>query len=192
MKIVLIRHVTPNVNGNICSASKAEEGLLQYNLTEDILLNEADDFLKTKEYKTLLNIEYIFVSPLNRALKTAKYIFPSKNHTVLEALKEFNLKIFKIPFIKLSLKMWFAVSRILWFLGINREKYNPLQEKARVESTFEEILNNDAIIIAHGFVLREIRKCLKVRKFQRTFFYKKGCFQVEIFNSELYQPYRSE
>lgn len=184
MKIVLMRHATPNVNGKKCFYRQAEEGLIQYNLTDNILLNESDAFLKTKEYEELLKIEHIFVSPLKRATKTAEYIFPQKNYTVLDSLQEFNLSIFKIPFIKLTLKNWLVLSRVLWLLGINKTTYNLSEEIKRVKSTFREILKDNSIIVAHGFVLREIRKSLKKHKFQRTFFYKKGCFQVEIFYLE--------
>ena len=181
MRIVLIRHATPKVDNNNCSAIEAEERLNQYNFTENILLNEADNFLNSEEYKNILNINNIFTSPLARAKKTADYIFPNKQIVTLSALKEFDLKIFKIPFIKLSLTSWFIISRILWFMHINKTTYSPDMEKSRVTELFEHILSQDAIIVSHGFILREIRKHLKNNQYNCSFSYKQGCFQVEIF-----------
>ncbi|MDG2917167.1 phosphoglycerate mutase family protein [Bisgaard Taxon 10/6] len=182
MKVVLIRHATPNIEGNNCSALQAEERLNQYNSTEDILLDEANAFLSTKEYKNILNINNIFSSPLVRAIKTANYLFPNKKIVTIESLREFELKIFKLPFIKLSLANWFLISRILWFLEINKTDYSSSMEKARITNLFNKILSQDSIIVSHGFVLREIRKHLKNNQYSCSYSYKNGCFQVEIFN----------
>ncbi|MDU8924562.1 phosphoglycerate mutase family protein [Pasteurellaceae bacterium LIM206] len=182
MKIVLIRHATPDVDNSKCSALQAKERLRQYNSTENILLDEIDDFIKSTEYQEILTIKNIFVSPLIRARKTAKYLFGNREFNYLDELKEFDLNIFFLPLIKLSLSNWFLLSRLLWFIRINRKGCPPKIEKTRVANIIQEMLSQEAIIVSHGLILREIGKYLKKKQFSQTFAYKNGCFQVKVFN----------
>ncbi|WP_109078798.1 histidine phosphatase [Aggregatibacter kilianii] len=182
-KIVLIRHVTPLVDGDKCNASIAQKRLLEYNQTERLALNEINSFKQSSTYQDILTIKKRFVSPLIRAQKTADYLFPSHELITLEDLKEFDLKIINIPKIKLTLNSWFILSRILWLLGLNKTQRNIREEKKRVEKLLPTLLEQDCCIVSHGFIQHEIKKHLKKNHFIKSFHEKNGCFCVEIFQN---------
>ncbi|HBO38744.1 MAG TPA: histidine phosphatase [Pasteurellaceae bacterium] len=181
-KIVLIRHVTPLVDLGWCSSRQAQERLEQYNQTEQLALAELAHFRQTATYQDILNIRHILVSPLIRAYRTAENLFPDHTLITIDDLQEWDLKIIQIPFLKLSLKSWFVFSRILWFLGINRTARNFSQEKQRIKQLIPTLLAQDTVIVAHGFVLNEIKRAIKQKNFVKLFSEKQGCFSVEVFN----------
>ena len=128
-KIVLIRHATPLVDSSKCDATVAQNRLINYNQTEHLALDELNSFKQSSAYQDILLIEKVFVSPLIRAQKTAEALFPNNERITLEDLKEFDLKIINIPKIKLTLNLWFILSRILWLLGFNKTQNSIHKEK---------------------------------------------------------------
>ena len=128
-KIVLIRHATPLVDGSKCDSTVAQNRLINYNQTEHLALGELNSFKQSSAYQDILLIEKVFVSPLIRAQKTAEALFPNNKRITLEDLREFDLKIINIPKIKLTLNLWFILSRILWLLGLNKTQNSIHQEK---------------------------------------------------------------
>ena len=133
-KIVLIRHATPLVNGSKCDSTVAQNRLINYNQTKPnqtkhLALDELNSFKQSSAYQDILLIEKVFVSPLIRAQKTAEALFPNNKQITLEDLKEFDLKIINIPKIKLTLNLWFILSRILWLLGLNKTQNSIHKEK---------------------------------------------------------------
>lgn len=128
-QIVLIRHATPLVDSSKCDSTVAQNRLINYNQTEHLVLGELNSFKQSSAYQDILLIEKVFVSPLIRAQKTAEALFPNNKRITLEDLKEFDLKIINIPKIKLTLNLWFILSRILWLLGLNKTQNSIHQEK---------------------------------------------------------------
>ena len=186
-KIVLIRHATPLVDGSKCDSTVAQNRLINYNQTEHLALDELNSFKQSSAYQDILLIEKVFVSPLIRAQKTAEALFPNNERITLEDLKEFDLKIINIPKIKLTLNLWFILSRILWLLGLNKTQNSIHQEKKRVEKLIPALLQQDCCIVSHGFIQHEIKKYLRKHHFVKSFHEKNGCFCVEIFQNPTYK-----
>ena len=69
-----------------------------------------------------------------RALITAKCMF-GKNYDILvdKNFIEFDLKLIRIPFIKLKFSTWATVSRLLWFAVIGKIDRKFSTEKLRAE-----------------------------------------------------------
>ncbi|AEW77495.1 histidine phosphatase family protein [Aggregatibacter actinomycetemcomitans] len=186
-KIVLIRHVTPLVDGSKCNATVAQNRLVEYNETERLALDEINSFKQSTAYQEMLTIPKIFVSPMIRAQKTANALFPSNELITLEDLKEFDLKITNMPKIKLTLNSWFILSRILWLLGLNKTQKNIGEEKKRVKKLMPTLLKQDCCIVSHGFIQHEIKNYLKKNEFVKLFHQKNGCFSVEIFQNATFK-----
>ncbi|OOF41359.1 hypothetical protein BKK47_01310 [Rodentibacter mrazii] len=184
-RIVLIRHCTPEIPNIRCSAKQAQYYLEEYNSTENIRLSEIILFSSQEVLNEIKVSECIYSSPLPRARITANSLFSSTKITFCEALKEFNLNISNIPFISLSVKHWFVISRLLWFVGLDRSGKTLAQEKSRVKD-FMQLLpaEQSCVIVAHGFVIREIKKTLLKQGFLCTFFEKQGSFNVTILESK--------
>ncbi len=170
-KIVLIRHATPLVDGSKCDSTVAQNRLINYNQTKHLALDELNSFKQSSAYQDILLIEKVFVSPL----------------ITLEDLKEFDLKIINIPKIKLTLNLWFILSRILWLLGLNKTQNSIHKEKKRVEKLIPTLLQQDCCIVGHGFIQHEIKKYLRKYHFVKSFHEKNGCFCVEIFQNPTYK-----
>ncbi|MBN6064575.1 histidine phosphatase family protein [Aggregatibacter actinomycetemcomitans] len=186
-KIVLIRHVTPLVDGSKCNATVAQNRLVEYNETESLALDEINSFKQSTSYQNILTIQKIFVSPLIRAQKTANALFPDHELITLEELKEFDLKITNMPKIKLTLNSWFMLSRILWLLGLNKTQKKIGEEKKRVKKLIPTLLKQDCCIVSHGFIQHEIKNYLKKNQFVKSFHQKNGCFSVEIFQNSAFK-----
>jgi len=114
-------------------------------------------------------------------------LFPNNERITLEDLKEFDLKIINIPKIKLTLNLWFILSRILWLLGLNKTQNSIHKEKKRVEKLIPTLLQQDCCIVGHGFIQHEIKKYLRKYHFVKSFHEKNGCFCVEIFQNPTYK-----
>ncbi|THA01819.1 histidine phosphatase family protein [Rodentibacter pneumotropicus] len=184
-RIILIRHCTPEIPDIRCSAKQAQHYLAEYDSTENIRLSEITLFNSQEVLNDIRMCECIYSSPLPRARITANALFNSANITFCEALKEFNLNIANIPFIALSVKYWFVISRLLWFVGLNRAEKTRVQEKSRVKDFMRRLLTEQrCVIVAHGFVIREIKNTLLKQGFSCTFFEKQGCFSVTILESK--------
>ena len=181
--LVLIRHVTPLVPHGLCNAKQAQERAKQYDGTQNLALAEADAFQSQAEYGRINRIARIYSSPLPRAKCTAEKLFSNRRIEYLDGLREFNLKIFSIPLIKMPFGLWLALSRLLWFFGMNPAGASAAQEQRRVLDLIPVLLEQDTAVVAHGFVLRTIRKRIRRYGFRKTFRYRQGCFCVEIWQS---------
>ncbi|MCX2961770.1 hypothetical protein [Rodentibacter caecimuris] len=73
------------------------------------------------------------------------------------------------------------ISRLLWLIGLNRETKTPAQEKLRVKRFIQQLpAEQHCVIVAHGFVIREIKNTLLKQGFSCIFLEKNGCFNVTI------------
>ena len=171
-KIYLVRHVTPNVGNPYCNYAQAVELLKEYNQTVKLRLEETCVAPSFEELP-------IYSSPLPRAKLTAETLFPTRTILFDERLQEFNLTIAPIKWLKCRFQHWLAISRLLWFLGLHQCGNTPKQEKQRIADFMQQHLLESSIIVAHGFVLREIKKSLHKQGFTSQKVSKLGCFTVE-------------
>ena len=101
MTLALIRHVTPLIDRGVCDAAEAARRAILYDATQSLASYEIDKFKSSAAYEKLARISRIYSSPLQR--ETAQKLFPQRGIEYLEALREFNLRIFPVPLIKMPL-----------------------------------------------------------------------------------------
>ena len=118
--IILFRHAKPIIDYGSCNYSDAVDRLNNYNSTINLKLDEL--VLLSDELKILAlqnNPIIVYSSVLPRSIKTAQYIFDPLGIGVNNnsTFSEFDLNVFKIPKIKLSVQAWFLISRVAWLFG---------------------------------------------------------------------------
>ena len=84
-------------------AAEAARRAILYDATQSLALYEIDKFKNSAAYKKLARISRVYSSPLPHAALTAQKLFPQRSIEYIEALREFNLRIFPVPLIKMSL-----------------------------------------------------------------------------------------
>lgn len=119
-----------------------------------------DNFLLEEKELILPKVKKVYVSSLNRAINTAKYLNLDFEETLL--LKEVEAKAFINTNIKFSKTFWLIVSRFLWFF--NFTKYETKKDTIKRAKTFIKSLKNDdtdILIISHGLFLKVLEKEFK-------------------------------
>ena len=178
MTLALIRHVTPLIDRGVCDAAEAARRAILYDATQSLALYEIDKFKSSAAYEKLARISRIYSSPLQR--ETAQKLFPQRGIEYLEALREFNLRIFPVPLIKMPFDCWLVLSRLLWLCGTNPSGASAGAERRRALDLAPSLLETDTAVIAHGFVLRVIRHSARRAGYRLIYRFCEGCFCVEI------------
>ena len=180
MTLALIRHVTPLIDRGVCDAAEVARCAILYDTTQSLALYQTDKFKNSVAYEKLARISRICSSPLPRAALTAQKLFPQRDIEYLEALREFNLRIFPVPLIKIPFNCWLVLSRLLWWCGMNPSGASVGAERRRVFDLVPSLLEADTAVIAHGFVLRVIRRSARQAGYRLIYRFCEGCFCVEI------------
>ena len=180
MALALIRHVTPLIDRGVCDAAEAARRAILYDATQNLALYETDKFKSSAAYEKIARISRVYSSPLPRAALTAQKLFPQRDIEYLEALREFNLRIFPVPLIKMPFGCWLVLSRLLWLCGMNPSGANVGAERRRALDLMPSLLEADTAVIAHGFVLRVIRHGARQAGYRLIYRFYEGCFCVEI------------
>ncbi len=111
----------------------------------------------------------VFCSTLVRSQLTARAIFGEEATLIVQPeFREFERKIFALPFLRLPVSFWLLSARILWFMGFNNkgiETFKQARQRARTCASMlvhEAQENHAAILVAHGllnnFIMRELRR----------------------------------
>ncbi len=180
MTLALIRHVAPLIDRGVCDAAEAARRAILYDTTQSLALWQTDKFKSSAAYKKFAGISRVCSSPLPRAALTAQKLFPQRSIEYLEALREFNLQIFPMPLIKMPFDCWLVLSRLLWLCGMNPSGASAKEEQRRALDLVPSLLETDTAVIAHGFVLRVIRKSARRAGYRLICRFCEGCFCVEI------------
>lgn len=185
--IYLIRHASPLVNYKRCGAVSAKLLLDVYNQTSAIDEDEITGFLSQPDLsRPLLASEAnVISSPVNRAYATACRLFEAARIQQDSRLQEYDLRLSAIPFLRMGLRQWFALHRILWLLGVSLGAVPRKKEYLRAVGVAEELYKSSSetgkttIVISHGMFLRTVRKTLQKQGMQARTVYRSGCFTVE-------------
>ncbi|MBK5553020.1 MULTISPECIES: phosphoglycerate mutase family protein [unclassified Pseudomonas] len=185
--IYLIRHASPLVNYERCNSASAKVLLDEYNQTSRIDEDEITGFLNQPDLSQplLASEASVFSSPVNRAYATACRLFEVARIQQDSRLQEYDLRLSAIPFLKMGLRQWFALHRILWLLGVSLGAVSRKAEYLRAVGVAEELYKSSAeagktmIVISHGMFLRTVRKTLQKQGMQARTIYRSGCFTVE-------------
>ena len=103
MTLALILNGTRLIERGVGDAAEAARRAILYDATQSLALYETDKFKSSAAREKLARISRVCSSPLPRAALTAQKLFPQRSIEYLEVLREFNLRIFPMPLIKMPL-----------------------------------------------------------------------------------------
>ena len=153
MEIIIYRHAEPIVSSNeIISGHDFPLWVQRYN-ESGIYVNE---FTGQKE-------EVVYTSNLERSFETGRLI---GNNIIQNSLfRETEIPLIKFPAMRLKAKLWLAISRFLWLLGLQTkcESFKEAKQRAKriVERIELQLLEDQRIVIVgHGFLNKLIKKQL--------------------------------
>jgi broad specificity phosphatase PhoE len=185
--IYLIRHATPLIDYGRCGAVSAKVRLDEYNQTSSIDEAEIAEFLSRAELSGPLMTPglNIISSPINRAYATACRLFDAGHIRQDNRLREFDLRLGRVPLLKMGLRQWFALHRVLWLMGISLGAASRRSEHLRAVRVADELYTvctttaETTVVVSHGMFLRTVRKTLQGKGMQLRTVYRSGCFTVE-------------
>nr|WP_319528270.1 histidine phosphatase family protein [Pseudomonas laurentiana] len=186
--IYLIRHASPVLCYGRCDAATAKRLLDEYNQTTQIDLREIEGFLQQLPLsQPLLSAEVrVLSSPVNRAYVTACRLFGATRVQTDNRLHEYDLRLSRLPFLRIGLKQWFALFRVLWLLGVSLGAASRQDETRRAQGVADELYQSWATtggrtaVVSHGLFLRTVRKALQKQGMQSREVYRSGCFTVDL------------
>jgi len=164
-QIMLIRHGVPAISreGRF-NRKEAQKFIRAYDSVGVFPLAHQPVHLEEGE------VEIIYTSNINRAIHTAQLIFGEQyNFVQWKQFAEFQRKIMAFPNMKMPLGFWLVNSRLLWVLGFNDkgiENFKTAKQRAKDGASFLEaqaMQQDKAILVAHGFYNKYLRKYLKKR-----------------------------
>lgn len=182
-RIFIIRHAKPQVAGKgMFNAAGARQYISDYDAAN------VEEFILTNEALPYKQITKVHCSTLVRSQLTAKAIFGENVKLIIDAnFREFERRIFSLPFLQLPIKLWLLGARIFWFLGFNSsgiETFKQARQRARTaakqladEATHETI----AVLVAHGLLNFFIKRELKRLGWQQTIKEGSGFISVNAF-----------
>jgi broad specificity phosphatase PhoE len=163
-RIFLIRHARPLVEKKgLFDAAAAQKFITDYDTAS------VEEFVLQHETIPFAEIKRVYCSSLPRAQLTAKAIFGEEPEYIVNSnFREFEKRIFSLPFLRLPIKVWLVTARVLWLLGFNNREIETFkQAKVRVKECAtvleqEVAKQRVAVLVAHGmlnnFIIRELRK----------------------------------
>ena len=167
--IILFRHAKPVIDYSSCNYGDAIDKLNDYNSTFNLKCDELDSL--SDELKAIIlqnNPVIVYTSALPRSIKTADYIFNPLGVSINNSsiFSEFDLDIFKIPKVKLTVQAWFCISRIAWLFGIKKHAKSLLHEikRAKIAAKILEKHHHESttvILVGHGLMNRFIARYFK-------------------------------
>ena len=114
------------------------------------------------EYNSVVlpkNIDKIYVSSQNRAIKSADFL--NLNYKINDLLVEVPIKSFIYTKFKLPKWLWLFVGRLAWFFNLKQLETKE-ETNERIENFIQNLdINSNILIISHGFFMILLLKKLK-------------------------------
>lgn len=112
------------------------------------------------------NIDKIYVSSQNRAIKTANFL--KLDYETSDLLVEVPIKSFINTKFKFPKWLWLLIGRLAWFFNLTKNETRE-QTNKRVETFISDIdLNSNILIISHGFFMMQLIKKSKLLGFEEN------------------------
>lgn len=155
MKIGLVRHGNVSYKDSFFSSGKTfNEGRVAYDaaaISETALRIRIEDF------------PLCFVSARQRAIDTAKLIYPGK-FTITEELTEVPNTAFFLLNIPLPSALRAVVGRIAWYFDYHKMPETRIQSNQRAEKFLTNLVqttNENVLLVTHGFFMQSLRHELR-------------------------------
>lgn len=141
----------------ICNSADFDQACNDYDNADIVKI---DRLQQGPEYKKL------YVSKLDRSIKTAQALFPNDAYEIIN-VEEVPLKSFKDSSHKYPLWLWNIIGRIQWYRNNNRQDEVRSETIKRAQVVIKELANKneDCVIVTHGFFMMTFIRCLKKQKF---------------------------
>ncbi|MDX5348364.1 MAG: histidine phosphatase family protein, partial [Hymenobacteraceae bacterium] len=154
LRIFLIRHARPQVERTgLFSHKQATKYIQEYDIAE------VDAALPFEDADVLHQVKRVFCSTLHRSRKTARALFGQQTEYVEDAnFREFERRIFKLPYLKLPINLWLVKARLLWLLGFNSKGIETFKEARKRAKQAAQVLIKEAqqegvaVLVAHGLL----------------------------------------
>ncbi len=167
-KITLIRHGKPDFwdaysSGTIIPGAELKKIADDYDSSSILPEPAPSDEL----INSVKNAGLCFRSDLRRAVKSSERLGLT-NIITGPLFREIELPHGILNNIRFSIKTWFIILRVLWFLGISSNCESRKKSETRAGKAAEKIIeaseeNEHVVLVAHGFINRFIGKQLKKR-----------------------------
>ncbi|WP_266202513.1 phosphoglycerate mutase family protein [Pontibacter kalidii] len=163
-RIFLIRHAKPRVKrSGFFDVEAARKYIADYDAAQ------VEEFVLQHEAIPYKQVKKVYCSTLVRSQLTARAIFGEEVELRIDAtFREFERRIFSLPFLRLPIKLWLLSARVLWFLGFNSRDIETFRQARARARRAAELLDQDArqnhttVLVAHGllnnFILRELKR----------------------------------
>ncbi|MEJ8757323.1 phosphoglycerate mutase family protein [Pontibacter sp. H259] len=182
-RIFLIRHAKPLVAGSgLFNVAGARKYISDYDAAQ------VEEFILTHEAIPYKQIKKVHCSTLIRSQLTAQAIFGTDTTLVIDKnFREFERKIFSLPYLQLPIELWLLAARILWFLGFNSRGIETFKEaRARARKAAKQLIDEAnqetiAVLVAHGLLNFFIRRELKKLGWKQTIKEGSGYISVNAF-----------
>lgn len=158
MQITIVRHGKPDFNWKR-SVKENELG----NLVKDYDAAGIID-LPPENLKSLVNQHnYIVCSNLPRSIQSAKAIGARKIHLSDSIFKEMSIPHLNQMKIKLPVKVWAVLLRVLWFIGFSKNTESISIAKNRAKQAAQKLIelankHESILLVGHGFTNHYIAK----------------------------------
>ncbi len=168
LEIFMVRHAAVDMSKPVlCSSSKAKKLLEAYNNLPII------DF-ETDSIKHLFGTAPIkvYTSSLPRAIQTARLLFPEYDSIPSETLfNEYQLSMVTVPLLFFPYDAWTFLSRVFWITRLNTKGESRVKAKRRMKLAADELViraadNQRIVLVAHGYLIADIKRELKKRGWQ--------------------------
>lgn len=162
-RIFLIRHARPKVERKgFFNATAAQKYISDYDTAQ------VEAFVLQHEAIPFKEIKKVYCSTLVRSQLTARAIFGEDVELHIdETFREFERRIFTLPWLHLPIKVWLLSARLLWFLGFNNRDIETFRQARTRARKAADLLDRDArqnhttVLVAHGLLNSFIRRELK-------------------------------
>lgn len=154
MKIYIIRHARVKMKWpKKCSSLDFDNACKLY---------DKADIFDSDITQLDINCRNIYVSNLYRSKETARKIFPNREYSEIE-IGEVPLRSYKDCSLQIPLWRWNIMGRLQWFFNNRRQTETRIETVERCTRVINELesLDEDCIIVTHGFFMKTLIKCLK-------------------------------
>lgn len=165
MEIILLRHGKPDVElkGNL-NAAEIKQLVSVY--AQSGVQDSPPENLKDR-----FKAHYIVCSDLARSTQSAIKLGVNEIHLSDALFKETNVPHFDQGVIKIPVKAWLIVLRVMWLIGFKKNGESFVSAKHRAKEATNKLIalaqeNEKVILVGHGLMNRLIAKQLRLKNWQ--------------------------
>jgi broad specificity phosphatase PhoE len=170
-QIILIRHGKPKLSKKGWYTAKMAQ---EYSRLYDLV--KVYDFDKIPVCISPEDVDTIYSSNLVRAKNTANKL--NLNHLPIKSsslFREFERDILLIPILRVPLKFWLVLSRLMWYSRLHshrtesKKSANKRSELAADALIISSEENSNAVLVAHGMLNKKLAKTLSKRGWDKVY-----------------------